>query len=142
ALAVVHRLLQDLSSGLLEEHVAPLAKRLAHLARHQRLNLGEAASRLRFPGIATREVGPPFQIAASATLQRKKLWIEYHARTTDERSERTISPQRVTHYRESWYLDAWDEGKQALRCFAIDRIVRLTVLHQPAIDVSETALDA
>jgi YD repeat-containing protein len=47
-----------------------------------------------------------------------------------------------THYRESWYLDAWDEGKQALRCFAIDRILRATLLSQKAVDVSESALDA
>lgn len=142
ALAVVQRLLKDLSSGLLEEHVAPLAKRLEHLARHQRLNLGEAASRLRFPAIATRVVGPSFQIAASATLQRRKLWMEYHARGTDERSERTVSPQRLTHYRESWYLDAWDEGRDALRSFSIDRITRPTVLEERAFDVAETELDA
>ena len=142
ALAVMQRLLKDVGGGLLTEHLGPLSKRLDELTRHRRLNLGEAAGRLRFPAIASRPAGPAFQTAASATLQRKKLWIEYHARGTDERSERTVSPQRVTHYRESWYLDAWDEGKQALRCFAIDRILRVTLLNQPAVDVSETALDA
>lgn len=96
--------------------------------------MGEAASRLRFPAIALRPAGPAFQTVASATLQWKKIWIEYHARGTDERSERTVSPQRVTHYRESWYLDAWDEGKAALRSFAIDRIVRVTLLDQKAGD--------
>lgn len=141
ALAVVNRLLKDLGSGLLEEHIAPLAKRLEHLAKHQRMSLGEASSRLRFPGIATRAVGPAFQIAASATLQRRKLWMEYHARTSDERSERTVSPQRLTHYRESWYLDAWDEGRDALRSFSIDRITRPTVLEQPALDVPDAELD-
>jgi predicted DNA-binding transcriptional regulator YafY len=48
----------------------------------------------------------------------------------------------VTHYRESWYLDCWDEGKDALRCFAIDRILRATVLDQKAMDVSDAELDA
>lgn len=141
ALAVVQRLLKDLSSGLLEEHIAPLAKRLEHLARHQRLNLGEAASRLRFTAMATRVIGSSFQIAASATLQRRKLWLEYHARGTDERSERTVSPQRLTHYRESWYLDAWDEGRDALRSFSIDRINRPTLLKERAFDVPEAELD-
>jgi predicted DNA-binding transcriptional regulator YafY len=128
--------------GLLTELLGPLAKRLDELTRHRRLNLGEAASRLRFPAIASRPAGPAFQTVASATLQRKQLWIEYHARGTDQCSERTISPQRVTHYRESWYLDAWDEGKQALRCFAIDRILRATLLNQQAVDVSESSLNA
>lgn len=142
ALAVVHRMLADLGSGLLEEHIAPLAKRLDHLARHQRLNLGEAASRLRFPAVGSRTVGASFQIAASAMLQRRKLWMEYHARGSDQRTERTVSPQRITHYRESWYLDAWDESRDALRSFSIDRIARPTVLEEQAVDVPAEVLDA
>jgi len=141
ALAVVQRLLKDFSNGLLKEHVAPLAKRLEQLSKHHRLNLGEAASRLRFPAIATRTVGHAFQFAASATLQRRQLWMEYHARGTDERSERTLSPQRLTHYRESWYLDAWDEKRDALRSFSIDRISHPAVLHERAFDVPEIELD-
>jgi proteasome accessory factor C len=142
ALAVMQRLLKDAGGGLLTEHLGPLSKRLDELTRHRRLNLGEAASRLRFPAIASRPVGSAFQTVASATLQRKKLWIEYHARSSDERSERTVSPQRITHYRESWYLDLWDEGKSALRSFAIDRILKAIPLDQKARDVPEAELDA
>jgi proteasome accessory factor C len=142
ALALMQRLLEDLGGGLLSEHLGPLAKRLEDLTRHRRLHLGEAASRLRFPAIAARAAGPAFQSVASATLQRKQLWFEYHARTTDEHSERTVSPQRVTHYRESWYLDAWDEDKGALRSFAIDRIGKLTYLEQRAADIPDEVLDA
>jgi len=138
----MQRLLKDVGGGLLTEHLGPLSKRLDELTRHRRLSLGEAASRLRFPAIASRSAGPAFQTVASATLQRKQLWIEYHARGSDERSERTVSPQRVTHYRESWYLDAWDDGKAALRCFAIDRILRATQLEQKAVDVADVELDA
>ena len=141
ALAVMRRLLKDAGGGLLEEHLGPLAKRLEDLTRHQRLNLGEAASRLRFPAIAARPAGEAFNTVASATLQRRKLWMEYHARSTDERSERTVSPQRITHYREAWYLDAWDEMRDALRSFSIDRILRASVLEERAFDVPEAELD-
>ncbi len=130
ALAIMQRLLKDAGGGLLEEHLGPLAKRLDELTQHQRLNLGEAASRLRFPAIGARPAGEAFDTVASATLQRRKLWMEYHARSTDERSERTLSPQRITHYREAWYLDAWDEKRNALRSFSVDRISRATVLEQ------------
>ncbi len=142
ALAIVQRLLKDLSNGLLEEHITPLARQLDKLSRHRRLNLGEAAARLRFPALATRAVGPAFQIVASATLQRRKVWFEYHARSSDERSERTVSPQRLTHYRESWYLDAWDDKRDALRTFSVDRIHRLTILDDRAADIAESELDA
>jgi proteasome accessory factor C len=142
ALAVMRRLLKDAGGGLLSEHLGPLSKRLDELTSHRRLNLGEAASRLRFPAIASRPAGPAFQTVAAATLQRKKLWIQYHARGSDERSERTVSPQRITHYRESWYLDLWDEGKSALRSFAIDRILKAVPLDEKATDIPEAELDA
>lgn len=141
ALAVMRRLLKDAGGGLLEEHLGPLSKRLDELTKHQRLNLGEAASRLRFPSIAARPAGKVFDTVASATLQRRKVWIEYRARSTNERSERTISPQRITHYRETWYLDAWDEDRNALRTFSIDRILRASVLEKPAFDVPEVELE-
>jgi predicted DNA-binding transcriptional regulator YafY len=141
ALAVLQRLLKDAGGGLLEEHLAPLARRLNELTKHQRLNLGEAASRLRFPAIGARAVGKEFGTVVSATLQRRKLWIEYHARSTDARSERTVSPQRITHYRETWYLDAWDEERNALRSFSVDRIVRASVLEAAVFDVPEPELE-
>src|SRR5215510_15139608 len=95
ALAIMQRLLKDAGGGLLEEHLGPLARRLTELTQHQRLNLGEAAARLRFPAIGARPAGAAFGTVASATLQRRKLWIEYHARGTDERTERTVHPQRI-----------------------------------------------
>jgi proteasome accessory factor C len=67
--------------------------------------------------------------------------IQYHGRERNELTERTVSPQRVTHYRESWYLDAWDEDKKALRSFSIDRIQRAEVLDRAATDISEAELD-
>lgn len=142
ALAILQRLLKDLGGGLLEEHLGPLTKRLDELTRHQRLNLGEASTRLRFPAVGARVPGPAFQIVAAATLQRRKLWMEYHARSSNERTERTISPQRITHYRETWYLDAWDESRNALRSFSVDRIQRPVGLDEDAFDVPEEELDA
>jgi predicted DNA-binding transcriptional regulator YafY len=141
ALAIMQRLLKDAAGGLLEEHLSALAKRLDELTQHQRLNLGEAASRLRFPAIGARPAGEAFGTVASATLQRRKLGIEYHARSTNERSERTVSPQRIVHYREAWYLDAWDDKRNALRSFSVDRIRRATVLSETARDVAESELD-
>ncbi|MEO6080902.1 MAG: WYL domain-containing protein [Steroidobacteraceae bacterium] len=141
SLAIMQRLLKDAGGGLLEEHLGALTRRLAELTKHQRLNLGEAAGRLRFPAIAGRPAGEMFGIVAAATLQRRQLWIEYHARGTDQVTDRTVSPQRIVHYRETWYLDAWDADKDALRSFSIDRIRRANVIEKPAFDVPEPALE-
>ena len=32
--------------------------------------------------------------------------------------QRDISPQRLVHYGDNWYLDAWCHTKQALRSFS------------------------
>lgn len=141
ALAIIQRLLQDAGGGILFEHLAPIQSRLEQLTKDRRLNLGEAAARLRFPAIARRAAGTQFNTVASATLQRRKLWMEYHSRSKDEHTERTVSPQRVVHYREAWYVDVWDESKDALRSFSIDRISRASVLDEQALDVDDAVLD-
>ena len=134
ALLAFQKLLQNLGPGLLDEHLSPLAARLDELLRHQRLGLSEAAKRIRILGIAARPTGEWFQIAAGGVLQRRQLSLRYHSRSRDELSERTVSPQRLTHYRDNWYLDAWDHKPRALRSFSIDRIRRAATLTTPAKD--------
>ena len=79
--------------------------------------------------------------STTSALQRRKLWFEYHAHGDDTRSERTISPQRITHYRETWYLDAWDKSRSALRTFSVDRILHVAALEEQAFDVPEPELE-
>jgi predicted DNA-binding transcriptional regulator YafY len=55
---------------------------------------------------------------------------------------RIVSPQRLAHYRDNWYLDAWCHSRQALRSFAVDRIRRVKVLDTPADNIPEIQLDA
>ena len=78
---------------------------------------------------------------AGATLQRRKLRLKYHSRSRDEQTERVVSPQRLAHYRDNWYLDCWDELRNALRSFSIDRILSATQLEERAVDIPNTQLD-
>ena len=78
---------------------------------------------------------------ATAALDRRQLAFDYRARSTDEKTRRTVSPQRITHYRDNWYLDAWDHDRDALRSFSVDRIAGARVLDTPARDVPEAELD-
>jgi len=141
SLLVLQKLLGNLGAGLLESHLAPLSKRIDELLRHKRLGLGEAASRIRFLTWAARPLGPCFHVAASATLQRHKLRLRYHGRSRDEITDRTVSPQRMAHYRDNWYLDAWDELRAGLRSFSVDRIRSATELEEAADEVPTSALD-
>ena len=141
ALVTLQKLLSGLQPGLLEDYLTPVSRRVDELIEHKRLRLGEVGSRVRIIGLAHRSVGPAFQVAASATLQRNKLKISYHSRSKNEHTERIISPQRIIHYRDNWYLDAWDHLREALRSFAVDRIEAATELEEAASDVPEPTLE-
>ena len=78
---------------------------------------------------------------ASATLERKEISFDYRARSTDETTRRRVSPQRLTHYRGNWYLDAFDHDREALRSFSVDRITGAKMLDGAARDVPEAELE-
>jgi predicted DNA-binding transcriptional regulator YafY len=141
SLLVFHRLLAALEPGLLEEHLAPLRRRIDTLVAHRRLGLAEAARRVRVLPIGARPAGQWFRVLAGATLARRRLRLSYHARSTDRVTEREVDPQRLTHYRDNWYLDAWDHLRGELRSFAVDRVRRAEQLDEPARDVPEAELD-
>jgi proteasome accessory factor C len=141
ALLVFHRFLEGLEPGLLAEHLAPLSKRFAELLEHKRLGLSEAAHRIRILGMAARTVGESFRVLASATLQRRRLRLKYHSRSKDEITDRVVSPQRLTRYRDNWYLDARDHLRRALRSFSVDRIEDAAELEERAEDVPDAILD-
>lgn len=141
ALVVFDRLLESLEPGLLGEHLAPLSRRVTELLQHKRLGLDEAARRIRVLGMAARPAGEWFEVVASALLQRRELRLRYRSRSKDQVSERVVSPQRLVHYRDNWYLDAWCHARKGLRTFAIDRIKEAKEREEPARDIPDEALD-
>src|ERR1700722_5634211 len=99
----------------MQEEIKTLSRHLSELTTHKRLHLEKASTRLRFPALVARSAGPAFAAVLSSTLRRKQLCFGYHSRGSDEHTDRVVSPQRVVHYREAWYMDAWDEVKEELR---------------------------
>ncbi len=79
---------------------------------------------------------------AAGVLERRRLRLSYRDRGSDRETEREVSPQRLVHYRDNWYLDAWCHLRDALRIFAVDRIEAATALDEPADEIPDTALDA
>ncbi|HEX2824746.1 MAG TPA: WYL domain-containing protein [Burkholderiales bacterium] len=142
ALIVFDRVLESLDPGLLKDHLAPLNRRIGELLKHQRLGLTEAARRVRVVGAAAKAPGRWFEAVAEALLQRRELRLRYHGRSKDQVSERVVSPQRLVHYRDTWYLDGWCHTRSALRTFAIDRIREAKERADTARDVPEADLDA
>ena len=142
-LTMQHLLLNLDAGGLLTAHVQPLMARLNALLGSTENSAEEIRKRVLIFGLGKRELQlAHFQRVGSALLGRKRLRVKYFARGTGESSEREISPQRLVHYRENWYLDAWCHLRDGLRSLSVDSIEHSEVLETRAKDISQTALDA
>lgn len=143
ALLTMQHLLATLDqSGLLGPHIQPLMARLNGLLGSADNAGEEIRKRVRIIGAGARRMQlHHFEKVGSALLQRKRLLITYRARGKNEVTEREISPQRLVHYRENWYLDAWCHLRRELRSFAVDSVIQADLLHTLAKPVSEKTLD-
>jgi len=143
ALLTMQHLLSNLDSGgLLGPQIKPLLARLTGLLGTADNPVEEVQRRIRVQTVGAREFHlDHFQAVGSALLRRKRLVIRYHARGTDETLEREISPQRLVHYRDNWYLDAWCHLRNDLRAFSVDAIDQAEILDKRAKDVAEKRLD-
>jgi len=143
ALLTTQQLLEQAQPGLLDNHLKPLKTRIERLLTSAQLDGNEIAKRVRILRMAGRDTsGEHFQTVAGALLQRQRLHIRYHNRSNNKETQREISPQRLTHYRDNWYLDAWCHQRNGLRSFAVDRLLEAKVLEKRAEDIAEKELDA
>jgi predicted DNA-binding transcriptional regulator YafY len=144
ALATMRHLLASLDpGGLMGPQLAPLQARLDAILGGEAASGAEVAKRIRIISIGSRSLAlEHFSTVGAALMKRRRLQLSYHARSKDETTEREVSPQRLVHYRDNWYLDAWCHLRKGLRSFAVDAIQRATMLDRPARDVPDKTLDA
>lgn len=144
ALLTMQHLLSQLDAGgLLARHVAPLAERLARILGDGTGQAHDLARRIRVQTVGARAVSlPHFQAVGSALLRRLRLVIDYRGRGRGQTRQREVSPQRLIHYRDNWYLDAWCHLRGGLRSFSVDAMDAVRVLDKAAVDISDAELDA
>ena len=144
ALLTMQHLLANLDAGgLLTAHIAPLMDRLNGLLGDDENEAAEVRRRVRIVGLAQRTVElRHFKTVGTALVQRKRLRVTYVARGTGESTDRDVSPLRLVHYRENWYLDAWCHLRSGLRNFALDAVTAARMTDSVAKEISEATLDA
>ena len=143
ALLAARQVLANVQPGLLEGELESLQGRITSLLQQRGVEAEGGDSRIHIQHVAGRAVpARMFQDVLAALIQRQRLQIRYHGRRRDEESERIISPQRLTQYRNSWYLDAWCHQAEGLRSFALERIRQQTLLDDAAMEVSAEVLSA
>ena len=142
ALLTMQHLLVNLDTGgMLGPHIKPLLSRLTALLGTADNPAEEIVKRIHIETVGSREFHlDSFQAVGSALLRRKRLLIDYHSKSKGELTQREVSPQRLVHYRNNWYLDAWCHVRNDLRAFAVDSIQRAEILEKPAKNVSEKML--
>lgn len=143
ALLTMQHLLSNLESGgLIGPHIKPLQSRLTSILGTANNDAAQVQRRIKVENLGARQVHlEQFQVVASALLNRKRLFIEYYARGTNEISNREVSPQRLMHYRGNWHLDAWCHTKNGLRNFSVDMIQKAEIIEKVSDDIEEELLN-
>ena len=142
ALVTIQQLLSQLEPGLLGAKLRPLQERLTELMEKHGLSSKDVARRIRIVHAGKRRVkARQFETVAAATMARKRLKIQHFNRQTGNTVEREVSPQRLVHYRDNWYLDAWCHLRDDLRNFSIDAIAELQVQETSAKEVAARSID-
>lgn len=144
ALLTMQHLLANLDAGgLLGPQIEPLMTRLHRIVGSGAPPKSEVARRIRVQTVGARRLHlPHFQAVGSALLRRQRLDIDYRGRSRGAAGRRSVSPQRLVHYRDNWYLDAWCHWRCGLRSFSVDAIERVRVLDEAAIEIDDAELDA
>lgn len=143
ALLALNELLGRSDPGVLAGALAPFRARIERLLSDQHSGRTLPIERIRVIASGARRLDQGvFRVLAGSLLNRQRLSFRYRARSTDTLTDRSVSPQRLAHYRDNWYLDAWDHGRDGLRSFALDRIRDPVVQAEAAVDRPAEELDA
>jgi proteasome accessory factor C len=141
ALLMTNQFLGQVEPGLFKKDIEPLKKRIVDMLGHRHAGGTELIERVRMAANASRPIDRQrFRQCCTSLSERTQMDIHYHARSSDQQTTRTISPQRLTHYRDNWYLDAWCHQRKGLRRFALDRIESIEIRKDPAREIDAREL--
>lgn len=144
ALLTMHQLIEGLDAGgVLGRHLQPLLDKLHGMLGTTAAESRELMRRVKIISPARRPVaGRWFEAVGGALLGRRRLDLTYYTRARQAESRREVSPQRLIHYRNTWYLDAWCHQSQGLRRFALDAVRAARMLDTKARDVALKTVEA
>lgn len=77
--------------------------------------------------------GPVFGTVGTAVTMRRRVVIHYYTPSRREVTVREISPVRLVHYRNRWYVDAYCHMSESMRTFLIENIQRVEVTTKPIL---------
>jgi predicted DNA-binding transcriptional regulator YafY len=146
ALLTMHQMLASLDEeGILSRHLQPMFDKLTGMLGVDAAEAQELTRRVKLISTAKRRVPSEyFETVGTAVVKRQRLRLNYRKRggQRGSASQRLVSPQRLVHYRNTWYLDAWCHQSEGFRRFALDAVEGAELLAEPAKTVSSQQLEA
>ncbi|MEO3690462.1 helix-turn-helix transcriptional regulator [Roseateles paludis] len=148
ALLTMQHMLASLDDGgVVGRHLQPMFDKITRMLGVDADEARELTRRVKLIATARRRLQSDcFETVGSAVVQRKRLRIRYRKAGSKEAanrvSEREVSPQRLVHHRNAWYLDAWCHASDGFRRFALDGIETAELLDQAAKPIALKTLEA
>jgi predicted DNA-binding transcriptional regulator YafY len=142
ALMTMHALIEQMGGGFLSDQMAAVRDRVAGLLGGDEAGFQALRERVRIFSTGQRRAQADcLPVLARALVERRRLRMTYGARSTDEITEREVSPQRLIHYRGNWYLDAWCHVRKGPRAFAVDAVRAAVMTEAEAREVAVAELE-
>jgi predicted DNA-binding transcriptional regulator YafY len=142
SLLTINKMLSELQPGLLGPYLTPIQERISKLLEKRNSTFDEVRTRIRILSMASRKTEANYyELISHAVLERKQLQFVHYNRQRDAKTQRHVSPQRIVHYRDNWYLDVYDHQRRALRTFSLDTVSELKVLDSKAKNIAERRLN-
>lgn len=142
-LLTVRQLIDALGPGLFSDQMEPIFSRMRLLVDGEDVSVAAFEQRIHIRRSWAHFCEPEhFVPVATAVLRRKQLEIVHYSRFRDETVLRRISPQRLTHYRENWYVDAWCHLREEIRSFSLSAMQQVHACDAVAAEVPEHELVA
>jgi predicted DNA-binding transcriptional regulator YafY len=142
SLSIILHLTQSMDASLLSRNLAPIEKSVDQLLRSRNVDPVRFRQQIRYlPKTHRPTAGKDFHIISDALFAGLRLKIRY-TDYSGQTSKREISPLKLVHYQENWYLDAWCHLRNNLRSFMIARIESVKATETPAEKIDPEAQQA
>lgn len=70
-----------------------------------------------------KKVAQMYGCLATAIGEKNTVWIKYYGAVKDETNERYVDPYHLRYHQGAWYLIGYCHLREAIRIFALDRIL-------------------
>ncbi len=119
-LLMAAQLLEDLQSGSLQKPMQRILDNIDKVLQQKGIQNRRMIQII--PALSRKPDASVFQKVMTALQNEKKLNISYQTRSNKTTTQRLVSPQRLTSYKNAWYLDAWCHLRNGIRLFALEQI--------------------